>query len=585
VRWERGNEGRTPIVESTNEHQGSAKDPRLRAGRTLLILALAMGALLSGSVRPAAAHPLGNFSVNQYSRVEIGTDEARVLYVLDLAELPTVADTALVDGDGDGTIDAAERERYLDGKLAEVMPALHVTADGGELPLRLAERSLSFATGQAGLETTRIEATFTAALPRPAAGAGQIAYRNDYAGDRVGWREIVVTHGPDVRLEDGDDLAMDRSDALRVYPNDLLASPLDERAAAVSYAFAPGAPAATNAGSVSGSGPHGISERLADIVNGGTLSTTGMLLALLAAAAWGALHALSPGHGKTVVGAYLVGSRGTPRHALFLGLTVTITHTAGVLALGMVILFASRTFMPEQLYPWLSLLSGLLVAVLGLTILRQRLLGMPPIQRLATIVSFRTRARNLFLPRPDAVDRRDPSYLGMTLVSVTAVGHHHAHGNDDEHRHTATHDHDHDDHIHDHEHAHAHDLAHAHGGHVHSHLPPGAGGERITWRGLLALGISGGLLPCPSALLALLGAVAVGRAGFGLLVVVAFSVGLAATLTGVGLLFLYAGTYLERRAMAGPLAGLLRFAPAAAALAVTASGVMIVARAIAEIQG
>ena len=119
---------------------------------------------------------------------------------------------------------------------------------------------------------------------------------------------------------------------------------------------------------------------------------------------------------------------------------------------------------------------------------------------------------------------------------------------------------------------------------MHSHLPPGADGERLTWRGLLALGISGGLLPCPSALLALLGAVAVGRAGFGLLVVVAFSLGLAATLTGVGLLFLYAGRFLERRALAGRWSGLLQFAPPIAAVAVTASGVMIVARALAELQ-
>ena len=114
-------------------------------------------------------------------------------------------------------------------------------------------------------------------------------------------------------------------------------------------------------------------------------------------------------------------------------------------------------------------------------------------------------------------------------------------------------------------------------------MPPGAAGERVTWRSLLALGISGGLLPCPSALLALLGAVAVGRAGFGLLVVIAFSVGLAATLTGVGLLFLHAGRVLEQRIVAGPWSALLRFAPAAAALAVTVSGVLIVARAVVEL--
>ena len=137
-------------------------------------------------------------------------------------------------------------------------------------------------------------------------------------------------------------------------------------------------------------------------------------------------------------------------------------------------------------------------------------------------------------------------------------------------------------HDHDHEHAHAHGLVHTHGGHTHSHLPP----QQVTWRSLLALGISGGILPCPSALLALLGAVAVGRAGFGLLVVVAFSLGLAATLTGIGLLFLYAGRLLEQRAtaMSGRWMGLLRFAPAAAALAVTASGLMIVARAVLELQ-
>ena len=199
--------------------------------------------------------------------------------------------------------------------------------------------------------------------------------------------------------------------------------------------------------------------------------------------------------------------------------------------------------MPEQVYPWLSLASGLLVAVLGLTILRQWLLGLP------------------------------------------ALGHHHhddhSRGHDHDHAHEHGHEHDHSD---EHAHAHAHGLVHSHDGHVHSHLPPGAAGERLTWCSLLALGISGGLLPCPSALLALLGAVAVGRAGFGLMVVVSFSLGLAATLTGVGLLFLYAGRFLERRALTGRWSGILQFAPPLAALAVTASGTMIVARSLLELR-
>ncbi len=507
-----------------------------------LAFATMVAALLLGLLSPsrAAAHPLGNFSVNQYSRIEVDAGEARITYVLDLAELPTVADRPLLDRDDNGTIEEAKRERYLDAKLAEVLPLLHLAADGRELPLTPGERSLSFTTGVAGLDTTRIEATLTAPLPASVRDAGKLTFRNDYAADRLGWREIVAVNGADVRLDDAAALASDRSNALRLYPDDLLTSPLDERAATITYQLAPGAPAFTAAQPSSSPSAFGIGDRLEEIVNGAALSTTGILLALLAAAGWGALHALSPGHGKTVVGAYLVGSRGTPRHALFLGLTVTITHTAGVLALGLVILFASKTILPEQFYPWLSLLSGLLVAALGLTVLRQRIRGLP------------------------------------------AFGHQHDHHHD--------HAHNHHPHEHDHDHAHSHaavsgnGVVHSHGEHSHSHLPPGAAGERLTWRGLLALGISGGLLPCPSALLALLGAVAVGRAGFGVMVVIAFSVGLAATLTGVGLLFLYAGRFLERRASAGPFAGLLRFAPAAAALAVTASGVLIVARAVVELR-
>lgn len=500
--------------------------------RWLVFISIALLGLLPAA--EAAAHPLGNFSINQYTHVRVEQREVRLTYVLDLAELPTVADTPLRDPDGDGEVAAAEQEAYLETTLARIVPEMHLGSGTIELPLRVLDSSLAFVPGQAGLDTTRIEATLAAELPA-AAATGQLTFRNDYASDRLGWSEIVVTHGPDLRLEDATILSADRSDALRTYPDDLLSSPLDERAVTLDYEIVAGAPASNGQAVVETSSSAGIGERLGAIVNGGDLSTGGILLALVAAAAWGAVHALSPGHGKTVVGAYLVGSRGTPRHALFLGLTVSITHTAGVLALGLVILFASRTILPEQLYPWLTLVSGLLVAALGLTVLRQRLLGLP------------------------------------------AFGHHH---DDHDRGHDPAHDHHHD---HEHSHAHAHGLPHTHDGHSHSHVPPGTEGERVTWRSLLALGISGGLLPCPSALLALLGAVAVGRAGFGVLVVIAFSVGLAATLTGVGLLFLYAGRLLERRAVSSRWSGLLQFAPAAAALAVTASGVLIVARAVMEL--
>ena len=97
-----------------------------------------------------------------------------------------------------------------------------------------------------------------------------------------------------------------------------------------------------------------------------------LVFLLLAAFGWGALHALSPGHGKAMVAAYLVGTRGTPRDAVALGGIVTVTHTIGVFALGLVTLALSAYVLPEQLYPWLNLASGLLVVVVGVAVLRSR---------------------------------------------------------------------------------------------------------------------------------------------------------------------------------------------------------------------
>src|SRR5215208_5830286 len=123
-----------------------------RHNQTRLVMALAIGVLFIGLVpaKPAAAHPLGNFTVNQYSRIEIGATEARLVYVLDLAELPTVADRPLLDTDGDGAIAGAERESYLAGKLSEIMPALHLFAGSTALALRPITQSLALTPGQAG---------------------------------------------------------------------------------------------------------------------------------------------------------------------------------------------------------------------------------------------------------------------------------------------------------------------------------------------------------------------------------------------------------------------------------------------------
>jgi ABC-type nickel/cobalt efflux system permease component RcnA len=210
-----------------------------------------------------------------------------------------------------------------------------------------------------------------------------------------------------------------------------------------------------------------------------------VLVSLLAALVLGGLHALSPGHGKTLVGAYLIGSRGTPRHAAFLGLIVTVTHTLGVFLLGFATLYASRFIVPERLFPVLNLISALLVLGMGAVLLVQR-----------GRAAFKARLRG-------------PVAGGLVFVPVAES---HGHGG----------------------------LMHSHGGVMHSHMPAGAAGEEVTWKGLLALGISGGLVPCPSAMVLLLAAIALNKTAYGMLLVLVFSMGLAITLTAVGLIFLYA---------------------------------------------
>jgi ABC-type nickel/cobalt efflux system permease component RcnA/hydrogenase/urease accessory protein HupE len=328
-------------------------------------------------------------------------------------------------------------------------------------------------------------------------------------------------------------------------------------------------------------------EDLLTMLRTGNLSAPFIASTLLAAMVWGAGHALTPGHGKAIVGAYLIGARSTPFHAIYLGLTVTLTHTLGVFALGLIALFASRYVLPEQLYPWLGALSGLVVVGMGVFMLRRRI-G-PLIAR--TIGS-----------------RGDHQGYGHSHSHTDGYSHDHPHPHDhdglQDHRHH--HEHDHhghshphtDGHSHDHPHPHNHDVLqdhrhhhehdhhghshphideHSHDhGHGHSHLPPGADGSPVTWRSLFLLGVSGGLLPCPSALVLLLAAVSMNRAAFGMALVVAFSFGLATVLTVVGLLFVKGGAIVQR---APRFISCQRYIPVASALVITLLGVVLMTEA------
>ncbi|MEG4959565.1 MULTISPECIES: HoxN/HupN/NixA family nickel/cobalt transporter [unclassified Microcoleus] len=241
-----------------------------------------------------------------------------------------------------------------------------------------------------------------------------------------------------------------------------------------------------------------------------------LLLAIAGAFAWGCVHAMSPGHGKTIVGAYLVGSRATPVHALFLAATTTITHTAGVFAVGGITLFASNLIDPEKLDPWLSLISGLLVAFIGLNLLLSKIktrlvVKTEVIKKIKNKIfntNFFLRAKVFTTNHEEPVNLLNRGSWEREFKPVKPEISHHYHDHGD--------------------------------GRIHSHLPPGADGSPITWKSLLALGISGGLLPCPSALVMLLSASALGNVGLGMTLVVAFSLGLALVLSAIGLILVYA---------------------------------------------
>jgi nickel/cobalt transporter (NicO) family protein len=450
------------------------------------LVAIAGLALLA----PAAmAHPLGNFSINHVSTVKISKDRVDVLYVLDEAEIPT---TEQRDN---------SRAEIVRSKQKELRENLSLEVDGRRVPLRLLDPRLSFPEGQAGLDTTRFEQPLRASV----SGAARVELHDETFPGRVGWKAIVVEPGEGTAVRSTAPSG-DPTNALRRYPEDLLDSPLDRRSAA--FTVQPGdgtlvAPRAEGEKTVTTRDASG--QRFAGVFEDAAAGHSVLVVLLLLAFGWGALHALSPGHGKAMVAAYLIGTRGAARHAVWLGITVTITHTIGVFALGLLTLALSQYILPEDLYPWLTLISGLMVVGIGAGVLRSRF-------------------------------RAARGHGGH--------GHHHHHHHGHEHDH-----HRHDDH----------------------------GETAVTRRGLIAMGAAAGLIPCPSALVVLLGAIAQHEVALGMLLIIAFSVGLAGTLTGLGLLVVYARRVLPRRRLTGRVATAL---PAVSALAIVLVGCLLTARAV-----
>ena len=434
--------------------------------RLLVVLALALGFPAT-----AAAHPLGNFSINRYAGIELSGDRVYVHYVLDVAEIPTAQEGGRI---------------RAQGFAGDVARKLDVRIDGRRAPLRLLDSDVRSQPGAAELETLRFEAVYETAVR-----GSTLRFRDRNFEDRRGWREVVVTAERGASIRSSTAPATSRSRGLTAYPGELLDEPLSLGAATVSYR--PG----SSAGDPPTVGELGTTERSAsgfESLISRDLTLEFVLLSLVLALFWGAAHALEPGHGKAIVAGYLVGTRGRPRDALLLALIVTASHTAGVFALGLVTLALSQYVVPEQLYPWLNLVAGLLVVAVGVAVLRGRL--------------------HEWLH----------AYLG--------------------------------------EHDHGHGHEHAHG------------------RGLLGIGISGGIIPCPTALVVLLAAISLHRVGYGLILIVAFSLGLAATVTSIGLVAVTARRAFGRVGLDGPI---VRALPALSALIVLALGVVMTARALPQL--
>jgi ABC-type nickel/cobalt efflux system permease component RcnA len=481
----------------------------------------------------ALAHPLGNFSINEYVGLTVGPHQVSVVAIVDSAEIPTLQDRPAVDADGDGTVSDAERAAHATRVCAIVASSVHASVGSDRLVWTVGPSTFDYAPGAGGLSVSRLRCSLSAAAS--VSPGESVSVENTYLADRVGWREMTAVGdgvGLDSRLP-----AVSVSHELTDYPRDLLASVLDVRsgtARVVSSGSSSGTVALPTGGDPVSRWLAGVDRTFQDLVGRGQLTPAVGLVAVLLALLLGAGHAALPGHGKTILAAYLAGKRGRRRDALAVAGTVTLTHTGGVLALGLV-LSAGSALAGDRVLAWLGLVSGVIVLSVGVTML------------LALVRRGRAGGHGL-LHRHDHDHDHDHTH---------GHGHSHAHGAGHPHGYDHSDGHAHDDsHGHDHEHPHGdgHPLNHGvhdgHGGHHdHDHVHSGSTAPRRTSRlGLAGIGLAGGLVPSPSALVVLLAAIGLGRTGYGVLLVVAYGIGMATTLTGAGLLLLAVQRRLARTA-------------------------------------
>ncbi|MFE6411556.1 nickel transporter [Streptomyces sp. NPDC057837] len=524
---------------------------RLFASGAAVLTAAAALTLLPAAT--ASAHPLGNFTVNRYDGLVAAPGELRVRHVEDLAEIPATQAKPEIDRLG--------LARWARERCAGAAGDSRVTVDGRPVALTAGRGHARVRPGQAGLDTLRVECELTAPLPADRESVS-LGFRGAGASSGPGWREITA-RGDRMTLTASDVPATSVSDELTRYPEELLSSPADTASAALR--IRPGGPALADeepdapAASVLPRGADRWTRALDELVARHDLTAGFAALALGIAVVLGAMHALAPGHGKTIMAATAAarGGRARMKDVLPMAASVTVTHTLGVVALGLLVTAGSAA--APSVIAWLGVASGVLVTLAGASLVRRAL---------------RSRAH----------------------AHPHTPGHHHDHDHDHEdhphsHDHHPDHSHGHDHshkhpHDHPHPHPHPHAVEHTHGGSTHSHpVAP-------TLRGTILMGFAGGLVPSPSAVVVLVGAAALGQAWFGLLLVVAYGVGLALTLTAAGYAVVKAGSGMTRlldrrpRWTAGPAAALVRrTAPLGSAFAVVVLGAGLVFKGAASALG
>lgn len=533
-----------------------------RATPRLLAAALAA---LAGLVLPAtaAAHPLGNFTINHYAELRIAPDRIDLDLVIDMAEIPTFQERQSMDADEDGSIDDAESASWATATCATVARAVRLARDGAALAIWIASASVSFPPGAGGLSTLRLECRGMAPLATLITAATTVTFADDAYAERIGWREVIAT-GVGTILDTNGLPATSPSRKLTAYPPELIAAPLDVRSATIVARPDPAGVVSPSPspdpGSVGGPGtssapganvPGGVGGELPAIFRSADLTPFVLLASLATAVVIGAGHALTPGHGKTLMAAYLVGSRGTAIHAVGLGLSVAVSHTLGILVLALVILGAGSVLPPDLVYRVTPVIAAVSIVAIG-----------------AWMLTGEVRRR------------RGLAVGGRPLDAHEHARDHEEHGHAHEPEHASAHEHAHASGEQDHEHP---DEAapgeHSHGGIRHSHLPPA--GAALSWRGLFILGLAGGLIPSTSALLILLGSIAAGRPAFGIVLVVAFGLGMAAVMTGVGLTMIVARGRLDRMPRHSGLGRLAAAAPLLASIAVLGLGLVLTWQALA----